>query len=88
MHLQALIWYRQRRLREAKSEASHALEVFEKLGAVKDAEVSRDILQEIQEAMERQSTSVDSDNGGEFLETAQGFVLQPLTPFLLAGGTS
>ena len=43
--MQARIWYRQDRLEEAKSEASHALEIYEKLGAAEDVEDCRELLQ-------------------------------------------
>ena len=45
MHMQARIWYRQRRLEDAKSEVSRALEIHEKLGAVEDARACRGLLQ-------------------------------------------
>ena len=51
--LQARVWYRQRRLEDAKSEASHALEIYEKLGATKDAEASRNFLRLIEEEMKK-----------------------------------
>ena len=44
MELQAALWYKQRRFREAESEALGAVDVFEKLGAAKDAEYSKAIL--------------------------------------------
>ena len=43
--LQSLWWGEQRRFEEAKSEALCALDVFEKLGAANDAEVTRRFLQ-------------------------------------------
>ena len=45
--LQAQLWHAQNRLGEAKSEALCALDVFEKLGATKNAEVARWLLQRI-----------------------------------------
>ena len=45
MDQQAHIWYGQRRFEEARSEALRALDVFEKLGAVHDAEATRRLLQ-------------------------------------------
>ena len=44
MHIQAEVWYQQLRLEEAKSEASHALDIFEKFGAAKEAGICRDLL--------------------------------------------
>ena len=51
MEGQALIWCRQRRLEDARSEAVRALETLEKLGAAKDAECCKRLLQNIEEAM-------------------------------------
>jgi tetratricopeptide (TPR) repeat protein len=51
MHLQANIWNRQGRLEEAKSEASHALGILEKLGASRDAGNCRKLLQKVEWAM-------------------------------------
>jgi len=38
MALQAVFWWKQQRLEEAKSEALYAAEVFERLGATVDLE--------------------------------------------------
>ena len=43
---QAKFWYRRERFEEAKSEALHALDAFEKLGAAEDAEEAREFLQQ------------------------------------------
>ena len=51
MELQALIWYLQSRFEEAKSDGLSALEIFESLGTVNDAERCRDYLRLIEEAM-------------------------------------
>ncbi|KAF9785093.1 hypothetical protein BJ322DRAFT_1020693 [Thelephora terrestris] len=61
MYAQAWIWYRQGRLPDAKSETLRALGIFEKLGLVQDEGKCREILQEIEQAMESQPTS---DTGG------------------------
>ena len=74
MHLQAQIWYRQRRLKGAKYEASRAFETFERLGAAKDIESCRTFLQKVERAMENQSIS----NTGEFLEYL--FLHTPVNP--------
>jgi tetratricopeptide (TPR) repeat protein len=46
--LQAGIWYKQQRFEEAKSEALRAADVYEKLGAAKDVEDCRKLLQKIE----------------------------------------
>jgi tetratricopeptide (TPR) repeat protein len=43
--LQAHVWYRQRRFEDAKSEGLHALKIFEKLNAARDARSCRNHLQ-------------------------------------------
>jgi tetratricopeptide (TPR) repeat protein len=48
MKMQAKVWYRQHRLEEAKAEALHALENYEKLGLAGDAGVCRDLLEKIE----------------------------------------
>ena len=52
MELQARIWYKERGLEEAKSEALHAADVFGKLGAVRQLESCRQLLQDIEKEME------------------------------------
>ena len=47
MGLQAWFWDQQGRFEEARSEALRALDVFEKLGATHDAELTREFLQKI-----------------------------------------
>ena len=49
MEVQAQIWFRQGRFENAKFEATYALEIYEKLGAEKDAEYCRDLLQTLNE---------------------------------------
>ena len=66
MDMQAWIWYQQGRLEEANAEALRAVEVFEKLGAASDVERCRNILQNIELAMEDSSTSGESDTGRKF----------------------
>jgi tetratricopeptide (TPR) repeat protein len=56
MKMQADVLYRKRRLAEAKSEASDALEIFEKLGAARDAQNCRYLLRKVERAMKVQST--------------------------------
>ena len=86
MKTQAKFWHQQGRLEEAKSEALAALEVFEKLGAAKEAADGRRLLQRIEEAMESRSIRVDPNGGGKFLE----MILRPppVDSPSLADGTS
>ena len=56
MYMQARIWRRQRRFEHAQSEALHALEIYEKLGAKHDAWFCRDLLQMVERELESQST--------------------------------
>ena len=49
MEQQARVWYKQRKLEEARSEASRAIDVYEKLGASRDVEDCRGLLQRIEE---------------------------------------
>ena len=65
MDIQALIWYRQRRLEDARLEALRVLESFEKLGAAKDVERCKWLLQKIEEAM-GSGISGELDPSGEF----------------------
>ena len=64
MKLQAEFWYKEGRFEEATSEVLRAVDVFEKLGAAMDLEVSRILLQDIDEAMN------EPDLNSELLETA------------------
>jgi tetratricopeptide (TPR) repeat protein len=70
MELQAKLWYRQGRLEEARSEALCAIGVYEKLGAAKDMEDCRILLQDIEEETKKSVTSSGSDSGGELPGTA------------------
>ena len=69
MHLQGMIWCRQRRLGEARLEVLCAVNVYEKLGATTDLEVCRKHLRSIEEDMEELAASDESDSDGEFPET-------------------
>ena len=51
VRLQALVWYQQCRFKHAESEALHASEIYEKLGAAEDLEACRKLLQDIKRAM-------------------------------------
>ena len=52
MRLQAELWYKERRLEEAKSEAIRAADVFRKLGAARDVEHCGGLLRDIGMEME------------------------------------
>ena len=51
MELQAIVWYDQHRLEEAKSEALRAADIYDKLGAAKDVEDCRELLRDIEKEM-------------------------------------
>ena len=59
--LQARIWYRQRKLEDAVSEASRAREIYVELGATKDAEDCRKLLRKIEEATKNWPVSTRLD---------------------------
>jgi tetratricopeptide (TPR) repeat protein len=56
IYLQASVWYRQRKLKDAKTEVLHALEIFEQLGAANDVGNSKGLLRIVERAMETLST--------------------------------
>jgi tetratricopeptide (TPR) repeat protein len=64
MQMQATVWHRQLKLEGAKSEALQALEIYEKLGAAKDAGDCKGLLREVERALKTRSTSFQ----GELLE--------------------
>ena len=69
MVMQVRIWYRQRKLADAGSEALRALEIFEKLGAEEDREDVRELLQKIGRATQRRPCgSVEPGPSGELQE--------------------
>ena len=73
MELQALICCLQHKFEDAKSEASRALDIYEKLGAAQGVDECRITLQVIEEGMESRGTSSnesnpDSSSTGELLE--------------------
>ena len=57
-HIQANVWYLQDRTEDAKSEVLCAIEIFEKLGAVADVELCRELLQMVEDELETQSPVV------------------------------
>ena len=54
--MQAQLWLQQLRLEDAKSEALHSLEIYEKLGVAEGVSDSKDLLQEIERTMEERSS--------------------------------
>lgn len=70
MATQARIWYQQGRVGDGASEVSGAIEIFERLGAVRDLEECQALLQDIEGTAEGSSISGESDSSGEhYLET-------------------
>ena len=57
MKMHATIWYRQGRLDYARSEALHAIETYEKIGASKDIEECKNLLGQIERAMQGRPTN-------------------------------
>ena len=90
MELQAQVWYDERKFKEAEFEALGATYIYEKIGATKDAEYCRAILQSLQKEMETQVASGESDSNGEFLETVPvpTPVTQTLHPQCMMGNDS
>ena len=76
-YLQAWLWCEQGRLEEARSEASRAVGLYEKAGAIKYLEESRDLLMSIDAEMNGMVTSDESNVDGELLGTV--LFLRPLT---------
>ena len=52
MYLQAWVWYDQHRLEEARSEALGAADIFERLGATRDLEWSRELFRGMEEDLD------------------------------------
>jgi len=67
IELQAWVWYDQRRLEEAKSEALRAADIFDKLGAAEDVEGCRKLLRDIGKELNGPVASGQSDFDGELL---------------------
>ena len=67
MELQAELWYRQHRLEEARSEILRAIDVYGKLGAVRDLERCRELLRRIE--IKKSPTPDESAGSGELLVT-------------------
>ena len=67
--LRALVLHEQGRFEEARSEVLRAAETFEKLGAVRDLERCRGLLQNIQGEMNNLVATHESGSDGRFLKT-------------------
>ena len=65
MKLQAGVWFAQHRHEDAKSEAVHALENYEKVGATRDAGICRAFLKKVEQAIVVRPTG----SQGELLKT-------------------
>lgn len=65
--MHALVWYRQRRLEEARSEAFCAADLYEKLGAATDLERCRGFIQKIEGEINKPVVSDKSAYDGELL---------------------
>jgi tetratricopeptide (TPR) repeat protein len=61
MQMQAEVWYRERRLEDAKSEALNAAHIYEKLGLADDVKDCHDLLQEVEGATKKQSTRLPGE---------------------------
>jgi tetratricopeptide (TPR) repeat protein len=57
MNLQARVWYRQGRVKEANSEALRALEIYKNLGASADVEICAEMLQFAERIMKNRTAS-------------------------------
>ena len=75
MNTQARIWHRQSRFGDAISEAARAIQIFEKLGAVKDSGLSRALLREIERSAKSQARPRGSDSSGKLSK-----IMSRLTP--------
>jgi tetratricopeptide (TPR) repeat protein len=65
---QAQFWYQQRRFEEARFTASHAADIYERLGATEDVGDCRALLRDIEQATERPIDPCESDFNCELLE--------------------
>ena len=68
MELQALFWYQEGRFKEAKSEASRAVDIYERTEAASNLEDCRALLRDIEEEMKVSGESGFNDVG-KSLET-------------------
>jgi hypothetical protein len=66
MEIQAWIWYRQRRLEDARLKVLRAKEVYERFGLSELAEDCELLFRHIEMEQESQSVSEEPDAGGQF----------------------
>jgi len=71
IYLQARIWYKECRFGEAKSEALDAVAIFEKLGAAEMVGKCENLLNDIEDGMDKKVIIGGSDSSGGFLDTVQ-----------------
>jgi len=71
IYLQAGILCKEQRFREAKSEVLHAITMFEKLGAAREVDDCKILLNDIEEKINGQVTTGGPDSSGEFLASVQ-----------------
>ena len=67
MWLRAWFWYKQHKLEEARSEALHAVRIYEKIGALHDLEVCKQLLQLIELSTSESDISPEFNESGELL---------------------
>ena len=67
VELEAWVWCRQSRLKEARLGAQRAVGIYEKIGAARDVEGCRELLQVIQAKLDSSLASGQSTNDGELL---------------------
>ena len=69
MYLQAGLWYKEDKIREARSEDLYAIDAFGKVGAMEDVQRCRDLFRGIEKEMEESITSLGPDFDGELSDT-------------------
>jgi len=70
LYMHAAIRYQQHRLEEAKSKSLHAVATYEELEVAGDLEISRGLLQKIEQAMEIQAASDNSEPNAHNIQSS------------------
>jgi len=83
MEMQAWILYQQGKPEEAMSEALSVLEIYGKLGVVKDVGNCRELLRRIDGAMGRWSISSDLEHGARIMTMPGAFPTEDLDKYLI-----